>query len=65
MKKKYFIVKNYEPYGIVDDIIYTFLVIADSEKEAEEKFRKVKKVTGELQISECTPTNGIIFLGRN
>lgn len=63
MKKRYFIVKWYEPYGIVDDMIFKVLVIAASEEEAKNKVRTVKGVTGKLEIEECTPVDGIIFLG--
>ena len=63
MKNRYFIVKWYEPYGIVDDMIFKVLVIAASEEEAKSKVRTVKGVTGELETEECTPVDGIIFLG--
>lgn len=63
MKKKYFIVKWREPYGVVDDITYKVLVIADSKEDAENKVRTVKGVTEELEIEKCKPVEGIIFLG--
>lgn len=63
MKKRYFIVKWYEPYGIVDDMIFKVLVIANSQEEAENKVRTVKKVKGTLYTEECMPIDGIIFLG--
>lgn len=63
MKKRYFIVKWREPYGIVDDMTFKVLVIANSQEEAENKVRTVKGVKGTLYTEECIPINEIIFLG--
>ena len=63
MKKKYFIVTWREPYGVVDDITFKVLVIANSKEEAENKVRTVKGAKGELEITKCKPVEGIIFLG--
>lgn len=63
MKKRYFIVKWREPFGIVDDITFKVLVIANSKEEAEDKVRTVKGVTEKLEVTETKPSKGIIFLG--
>ena len=63
MKKRYFIVKWREPFGIVDDITFKVLVIANSKEEAEDKVRTVKGVTEKLEVTEAKPSKGIIFLG--
>ena len=65
MDKKVFVVKWCELYGVVDSVEYKFLVIANSEEEAESKVREAKGVTEKLEIIECKEVNGIIFLGTN
>ncbi|MBO5179997.1 MAG: hypothetical protein J6B87_06605 [Clostridia bacterium] len=65
MKKKFFIVKWSELYGVVDSIEYKFLVIASSKEEAENKIRSAKGVTEKLEIVECNSKDGIIYLGTN
>lgn len=65
MDKKVFVVKWWELYGVVDSVEYKFLVIANSEEEAESKVREAKGVTEKLEIIECKEEDGIIFLGTN
>lgn len=63
-KQRYFIVKWREPFGVGDDVTFKVLVIANSEEDAENKVRTtVNGVTGKLEITDCTPDDGIIFLG--
>lgn len=64
MSQKIFLVKWSELFGMVDSITFKVLVIADSKEDAEKQVRTVVNgVAEKLEITECTPVDGIIFLG--
>ena len=63
MQEKFFIVKWSEIVGMVDSIHFKCLVIAKTKEDAEEKIRRVKGITQELEVVECNPKDGLIYLG--
>ena len=62
MQERFFIVKWSELEGMVDSIQFKYMVIAKAREDAEEKIRRVKGITHELEVVECTPKDGIIYL---
>ena len=63
MQEKFFHVKWRGPVVGIDTVYFSFIVIANSKEDAEEKIRRAKKITNELEIVECIPKDGIIYLG--